>query len=264
MIAAVTGGSGFIGQVIVKLLIERGHTVQALARSDAAAQFLESLGANVVRGDLQADDNLDRLCQNADVMFHSAARVDMSGRMDEFQRVSIDGTRRIVAAAVQQQIPKFIYVSSAGIYTPDNSGRAYCADYSPTVPRHYNPYGIAKAAGEQIVRELCRPAGVDWTMMRLGFVYGPECRWILERFVAMMDRKQLVIMGNGRNRMATNYVDDAARAIVLAGLTQASAGKIYDVASDEQVSQEQFVNAIAAVLGRPPIKWKLQIGRAHV
>ncbi len=248
MNAAVTGGTGFVGQVLVRLLAARGGAVRVLVRQPKDDPTIRSLGGEPVRGDLTVPGGCEGLVCPGDVVFHSAARVDLAGRWADFRETNIEGTRRLVEHALTHRPKRFVHVSSAGVYSPLHLRGSISAERTLARPSRYNLYARAKLAAETIVRTECERAGCPWTILRLGFVYGPGNRPLLTQVARLRRRGGLSLIGRGDNRIATLHVDDAARAVLLAGTHPAAVGKIYDVASDEVVTQRQFVNATADTL----------------
>jgi nucleoside-diphosphate-sugar epimerase len=259
MNATVTGGSGFFGAALVRALVARGDRVRALARRQEAATALRALGAEPVMGDLTDPGGCDELVSDGDVVFHGAARVDMSGRWEKFQRTTIDGTRHLLAAALPRSPERFVYISSGGVYGSASGQSSICAERTPARPQSYNFYGRAKLAAEELVRAECERAGCPWTILRLGFLYGAGNQALLNHFLPLAKLNRLSIIGSGDNRIATLYIDDAIRATVLAAGASEAAGKIYDVASDERVTQRDFIDATTDALDLP--RCRRRVGR---
>ena len=259
MNAAVTGGSGFFGGALVRALRRRGDRVRALVRREEAAADMRALGAEPLIGDLTHLDGCDRLVAEGDVVFHAAARVDMSGRWEKFQRTTIDGTRCLLATALPRRPQRFVYISSGGVYAANANQSAPCAERTPARPARHNFYGRAKLAAERLVQAECQRAACPWTILRLGFLFGAGNRALFNHFVPLARLNRLFVIGSGDNRIATLYIDDAVRAAVLAGEAPAAAGKVYNVASDERVTQRDFINATTDALDLPPCR--RQIGR---
>jgi nucleoside-diphosphate-sugar epimerase len=82
MLALVTGGGGFLGQAIVRQLLERGDRVRIIARGDYPA--LRELGAETHRGDIQNLDSLQEACRGVEVVFHAAAKAGYWGKGRSF------------------------------------------------------------------------------------------------------------------------------------------------------------------------------------
>lgn len=249
MTAVVTGATGFLGRALLRTLADRGLAVRALVRRDADADAIRSPRVEPLRGDLTEPGALNGLVRGDEVVFHAAARVDVSGTWSDFHRTTVEGTRRLLEAALPRKPRRFVYVSSGAVYTLQRGGQSLCADRTPTRPARYNLYGRAKLQAETLVREQCERAGCPWTIVRLGFLYGPGNRALFEHFLPLLERGRLRIIGQGENRIAAVYVDDAARALLLAGTAAAAAGKMYDVAGDERITQRQFLLAVTQALG---------------
>ena len=103
MQAFVTGGSGFVGKQLIADLVARGDRVRALARSDAAAASVSDVGAEVVRGDLEDEGVLRAAMQGCAAVFHAAAKVELWGKREDFERVTVFGTRN---ACLQPRAPR--------------------------------------------------------------------------------------------------------------------------------------------------------------
>jgi len=251
MNVALTGGSGFLGLALVRALLRDGHRVRALVRRADAGIALRALGAETIRGDLTRPGGCAGLVSPGDTVIHAAARVAMAGRWPQFQRDTIDSTRNVLAAALPHRPARFVYVSSAGVYGTVGARDGYAAGRVPAQPARYNFYGRAKLAAEQLVQRECASAACPWTILRLGFLYGPGNRALLDTFVPLLELGRLFVIGDGSNRIATLHVDDAAHAILLAACHPTAVNHIYDVAGEEQVTQRQFLSATAAALDLP-------------
>ncbi|MFQ5806913.1 MAG: NAD-dependent epimerase/dehydratase family protein [Phycisphaerae bacterium] len=258
MNAAVTGGSGFFGTALVKALLARGDCVRALVRREEAAAEMHALEVQPLMGDLTEPDGCDGLVAEGDLVFHAAAWVDMSGPWERYQRTTIEGTRHLLAAALPRRPRRFVYISSGAVYAPGAGRGGFCAARTPTRPASYNFYGRAKLEAERLVRSECERSGCPWTILRLGFLFGAGNRAFLNHFVPLAKRNRLFIIGSGDNRIATLYIDDAVRATVLASTQPTAAGKVYDVANDEPVTQREFIDATTEALDLPRCRRRIR------
>lgn len=144
---AVTGGTGFVGKSLIRLAAAQGWQVRALARSRQNAQE----GVTWIAGALDRPDSLLELVQGSDAVIHVAGVVNAPDRA-AFEAGNVFGTIAMVEAAKQAGVERFIHVSSLAAREPDLSD-----------------YGWSKAKAEQVVAA----SGLDWTMVRPPWVYGP-------------------------------------------------------------------------------------------
>ena len=263
MKAVVTGASGFLGRALVAALIERGVEVWALVRRTDAAAELARAGANVHRGDLRDRASLAGLVREDDVVFHAAARVDMRGAWRDFERTTVLGTRNLLDAALPARPRRFTYISSGAVYGTASDSAGCCADRTAAQPAAHNFYGRAKLLAEAEVRESCVAARCEWSIARLGFLYGEGNRALLQHLGPLLAKRRVILIGKGHNRFATLHVGDAVEAVLLCGAHRRAAGRTYDVAADEVVTQKQFLEATADALGLPRPWRNVRVGLAR-
>ena len=154
--AFVTGGSGFVGRNLIPALRTRGIDVRALARSDSAMAAVKQLGAEPVRGDLSADAaNVASVLggmAGCDVVFHAAAHVKEHGKLAEFERINVAGTKAMLDCAKRAGVARFVHVGTEAVLA---DGKPIIrADETRPYPAHpMGPYPITKGAAERAVIE---------------------------------------------------------------------------------------------------------------
>ncbi len=262
MKAFVTGGTGFVGSHLIEQLRERGDEVVALCRRGSNDQLLQTLGAEVRYGDLDDPASLDAACAGCEVVYHAAARVEIVGAWEQYSRTTIEGTRRLLHAATRSQVRRFVFVSSCGIYHPAllAAGRVIDEFTDSPEPPHWFPYARAKFHAEEIVRRQSDP--MEWTIIRLGYLYGPRNRTMKTYLEPVMKGGIMTILGDGSNPMAMVYVTDATRAILRSGTCSDSAGKTLIAGGNEHVTQRQYFDSMADGFGLPRVKKKVPYGVA--
>lgn len=95
----VTGGSGFVGQNLIPMLIAQGYRVKALARSEKALRVVERLGAVAVQGDLNEVQDLTKGVKDCETVFHLAASVDFFSSPKELKKIHVDATELLLSVA---------------------------------------------------------------------------------------------------------------------------------------------------------------------
>jgi dihydroflavonol-4-reductase len=109
----VTGATGHIGNVLVRSLLERGRKVRALVRPGKNPLALQDLNIELAAGDVLDPDSLARVMQGVDVVYHLAARISVAaGPAPETERINLEGTRNVLAAARRAGIRRLVYASS--------------------------------------------------------------------------------------------------------------------------------------------------------
>jgi nucleoside-diphosphate-sugar epimerase len=109
----VTGGGGFLGSAIVRMLLERGDTVRSFSRSFYPA--LENLGVEQVTGDLADGDAVSRAVEGCELVFHVAARAGIWGRWNDYYQPNVVGTENILAACRKYQVHRLVFTSTPSV-----------------------------------------------------------------------------------------------------------------------------------------------------
>ena len=168
---AMTGASGFVGGVLARLLLARGHQVNALVRRPYRAQALAGAGVELVPGDLADDAALDELCADVDGLFHVAGWYHLGQRDRRVgERVNVDGTRSVLAAVRRAGTPKLVYTSTLAVNS-DTRGAVVDESYRFT-GRHISVYDATKARAHADV-EAAAADGLPAVTVMPGLVYGP-------------------------------------------------------------------------------------------
>lgn len=231
MIAAVTGGTGFVGQVLVsRLLRSRAFSeVRVLTRG----QFSPD-GTRTFRGDL-CQDPLEPFLERVDVLFHCAGELQ---REEAMRAVHVEGTRRLLAAA-GGRLWRWVQLSSVGVY--GRGMRAGTVDESsPIAPE--GAYETTKVQADRLVHEAA--AAVT---LRPSIIFGPGMpNRSLYQLVETINRGLFFFIGHGAIANYV-YVDDVADALVTCGTATTAAG-VYNLSDDRPM--EQFIGTIARELGK--------------
>jgi dihydroflavonol-4-reductase len=241
MNALVTGGTGFVGRHLIDALLRRGETVTALLRNPGKAGGLAARGVRLVPGDLSDAAALRAASRGQDVIFHVAGRIAARNEA-EFLAVNRDGVAQVVAAASDVSHARIVLVSSLAAGGPAARGQRLRGDEPP---RPVTAYGRSKLAGETAVRAGALP----WTIVRPPAVYGPGDREVLTVFRAA--RLGLApVFGDGAQELSLVYGPDLAEALVAAGVSPATAGRIFYACHPEILTSKAMVRCIGTAMGR--------------
>jgi UDP-glucose 4-epimerase len=257
----VTGGCGLIGSTTIDLLLREHQPEKIVILDNLARGSLANVEAalkdprvHLVRGDIRDADVVRRVTDGMDAVIHMAALRITACAADprEAMQVMCDGSFNVIDAAHHAGVKKIVAASSASIYG--------LADHFPTTEDHhpYNNrtwYGASKVMLEGLLRSYHSMYALPYVALRYFNVYGPRMdihgkytevliRW-MERISA---GEPPLIFGDGEQTMDFIYIDDIARANVLA-LQSESSDEVFNVASGTETSLNDLAAALAKVMG---------------
>ncbi|MBI4446458.1 MAG: NAD-dependent epimerase/dehydratase family protein [Acidobacteria bacterium] len=218
----VTGGAGFIGSHIVDHYIANGHQVMVV--DDLSTGRLENLNpaADFVELDVR-DPGIEKLFKmRFDVVNHQAARGNVRASMEDpmvYADVNVRGGINLLECCRKHGVRKFIYASTGGCVYGELQYKPADENH-PMVPR--DPYGASKASFELYLPVYKLNYGLEYTIFRYPNVYGPRQDPLGEAGVVSIFARQMllglpvVINGDGEQRRDFVYVEDVARANVMA------------------------------------------------
>ncbi|MDJ1131180.1 NAD-dependent epimerase/dehydratase family protein [Streptomyces iconiensis] len=233
----VTGGSGFIGQVLVRRLLDEGHSVRALVRSETSAAKISALGAEPVRGELTDPTTWRDGVAGSDVLFHLAAETDITAGRERHELVSVRGTRAAVDAARHARVPRFVHCGSEAALLA-GAPLVDVDETAPLRPDSEAAYSAAKAAAEKIVLDANTPE-LATVSIRPRFVWGPGSL-LVEGLVAAALAGQFAWIGGGRHTTDITYVENAVEGLML-GWRSGRPGQVYFVTDRHPVVLREFL-----------------------
>lgn len=256
----ITGGAGLIGSHIADQLVQQNASEVLIVdnftrgRWENLAWALANGPVTIVEGDIRDRRLLGEAMQGVDVVFHQAAiRIPQCA---ESPRLALEvlgtGTLNVLEAAVEARVRKVVAASSASIYG--------MAEQFPTTETHhpYNDrtfYGAAKAFNEGMLRSFHEMYGLDYVALRYWNVYGPRMDIhgaYTEVFIRWMERiaagQPPLIFGDGTTSMDLIYVEDIARANLLAAKADAS-DEAFNIASGEETTLNDLANYLLKCMG---------------
>lgn len=241
----VTGGSGFIGQVLVRRLLGAGHSVGVLVRSEASAAKIKALGAEPVRGELTDPLTWRDELTGRDVVFHLAAETDVTADRARHELVTVRGTRAAVEAARHAGVPRFVHCGSEAALLA-GAPLVDIDETAPLRPDSEAAYSATKAVAEKIVLDANAP-GFATVSIRPRFVWGPGS-FLVEGLAAAAKAGQFAWIDGGRHTTDVTFVENAVEGLVL-GWQRGRPGQAYFVTDRHRVTLRDFLETQFEIYG---------------
>jgi len=250
MRAFVTGGSGFIGGVLVRRLVEDGVRVTALARSESSAEKVRALGAEPFVGDLNPIGNMAEGAAGCDVAYHAAAFVEQWGPWREFQSATVEGTANALKACGAGGVKRFVHVGTEAALV-DGNALVDADETWPLKPDSRAFYPRSKARAEQAVVAANGAGGMETVVVRPRFVWGPGDTTLLPGIVDLIRDGKFAWVGGGGNLTSTSHVDNVVEGLVVAA-QKGRGGEAYFVTDGDPLPFREMITALAATAGVEP------------
>lgn len=253
-LAAVTGGTGFVGSHVVDALLAAGWRVRALVRRPESPGWLKGLPIEIAKGDVRDEAGLADFVRGAGTVIHVAGKTSAKN-LEEYRRANAGGAGN-VARATKAHAPgaHLILVSSQAAGGPSRDGRPVT---SADPPHPVSSYGISKLEGENEIRAA---RGLGFTILRPSAVYGPRETAIRDLFVAA-SRGIVPVLAGGLLRIQLVHVRDVAAA-VLGALRRGPRGETFFVAHPEVLDYRIIAETLAHL--RTPAAWLVPVPAALI
>lgn len=266
MLLALTGGTGFIGQYLLRELPRRGYDVRALLRRPAE---MPATVTSAVIGDLARPRNMAAALEGVNAIVHSAGvGHDVSGvPEDDYRAINTAATVELARAAKRAGVARFVFLSSI---------RAQCGPTAETVineaveARPTDAYGRSKLAAERGLEEL----DLDWVILRPVLVYGPGVKGNMAQLIRVANSSFPLPLGSLTARRSLLSVENLLAAVRTVVSAPAARRRTFTVADQERLTVREMIAALRNGLGRkrnvfpcPPVLLKLlfkTMGRSNV
>ena len=292
MKALVTGGGGFLGLRLVQRLLDDG--IEPISFSRASHAELAKLGVEERRGNLDSFEDVETAVKGCDAVFHVAAFPSVVMDPTPYYRTNLLGTRNVVAACLKHRVRKLVYTSTQCVANTVESQEGI-DESTPYAPRFLCWYQMTKAVSEQIVRaanyapwtddydfggldlspanfrkldpkvniaptrrDSTREDALLTVALRPHLIWGPGDRHLVTRMIERSRLHRLVRVGDGKNMIATIYVDNCADAHKLAfdALVPGSSvpGSVYYIAQEKPINCWRWIDDLLALVHEPPVR----------
>ena len=260
----VTGAAGFIGSQIAKSLLNRGDEVIGLDcfldsyprsfKEDRIRSLIDYEDLEFTEDDILSVD-LPRLLDRADIVIHEAAqpgvRSSWGGNFQSYSRNNIDATQKLLEAAKDSRIKKFVYASSSSVY--GNAEELPTKEDSPTKP--VSPYGVTKLAGEHLCHLYWKNFGVPIIILRYFTVFGPKPRPDMAHTIfskAILSGERIQMFGDGEQSRGFTYVSDIVDATLNAANSQITYD-VFNIGGGVTATMNEMVRILEEIIGKKAI-----------
>jgi len=255
----VTGGAGFIGSNLVDELVRRGHDVVVLddlssGRDGNLAVVRDKIDLRV--GSITDPTTAQQACCGVHYVIHLAARTSVARSVEdplETNRVNIDGTLNLLAAARNAKVRRLVYAASSSAY-----GETQTLPKIETMqPVPISPYGVSKYVGELYGQVFHRVYGLETVSIRYFNVFGPRqdplsvYSGVLSRFMlALIQDEPLIIFGDGEQSRDFTYIENVVDETLRACEAQGAAGLVLNGGTGGRITLNQVRDLLRKITGR--------------
>ena len=251
----ITGGAGFIGSNLVRRLVEEGAIVKILDNFfTGQKENLYGLNVEIIQGDVENIDDVNKAVEGAEIVFHLAARNIIVSTREPYKDflTNVLGTFNILQACLEKksQIEKIVYASSVSIYgnakyLPINE------DDSKTI---LNPYAASKLAAESYCSAFFETYGLPVNIVRYSNVYGPYQRpsnpycGVISKFISWaLSGEPILVYGDGEQTRDFTYIDDAVEATLKVATVMP--GLVFNIGTGIETSINKLAQLVIEITG---------------
>ncbi len=261
--AIITGGGGFVGKAIIKILLRQGVECQVLGRSDYPE--LEALGIQCFRGDIYDREFILQHLTNCNVVFHVAALAGIWGQWQEYYTINVQGTQNIIDGCLLNGIPALVHTSTPSVVF-DREDIINGDETLPYASQFLCGYAKSKAMAEKLALSVDQEV-LKTCAIRPHLIWGPGDPHLVPRLLERGRKGTLKIVGDGTNKVDITYIDNVAQAHFLAAqnlISSASAsGKAYFIGQERPVRMWQWINDLFKRMDVPPVTGKVSLPAAR-
>ena len=263
----VTGGLGFIGHNVVRVLEAFNHEVciidnqtdyGLIPKKELDYLMLERLcrikTRDICIGSIEKPFD-DSIFDGVDVVIHLASfprQKVVNSNPVVGRRVMSEGLLNLLELSIKHKVKKFVYISSSMVYGNFSRHDFYDGIDESSDCKPFGQYGILKYSGEMLVQDYSRQYDLDYTIIRPSAVYGPydvEDRVISKFFSAAISGKDLSVNGID-DSLDFTYIDDAATGIALAAVSDDTKNTIYNIARGKSHTLMEAAALVTDIVGQ--------------
>lgn len=251
MTVLVTGAPGWLGTELVKQLDHQDAEIHCLTLKGVDTSPLDPFDVEIHAGDIRSPESLESAFDNnITTVYHCAGIIHPSSLFgaDQFYSINADGTRNMLESAIQNDVDHFIYVSSNAAQGFNSSPNELMTEEMPCRPE--SDYGRSKYIAEQHVRRYHQEHGLDYTIVRPCWYYGPRQPERMNRLMGMILDGHPIIFGDGTNLRSMTYIPSLVEALLTVRANSTVAmEETYWIADERPYPTDYVYRTIADCLG---------------
>lgn len=250
--ALVTGASGFIGTHLIKKLLSENIGVRALVRPNSIhAGRLKRVPVDIVEGDLIDPEVLYQATKGIETIYHAGS--PMSNTWEQYEKVAIGGTEKLLEAAMSNRVKRFVQFSSLTVYELLRIKHKTIKEDSPYQknPQQMGPYAWAKIETEKLVFEAYRKHGLGVTVVRPAMVFGPMGRVFFPHLGYHYQDLVFFLIGKGDTLLPLTYVENTVDVIYRASVVDEAVGQAYNLVDDGEITTKTYLESFIRITGIP-------------
>ena len=256
----ITGGTGFIGSHLVRRNVEEGNGVMVLTLpGDPGIPDIESLGCEVITGNICDVTLVEELCRGQDVIFHCAAVVTDWAPKRLFNEVNIEGMENVCRAAVAAKVGRFVEISTNDVF---GLIEGVVIDESFPYKKWGEPYPDTKIEATEIAWRYFRDHGLPVTMVYPCWVYGPGDKTFVPLTADAIVKSEMLFWRKDV-LVWPAYIDNLVDLLMLISKSEDAVGRGYLVHDGESTTFQDFCAMIAESLGLPGPGLHIPYGAAY-
>jgi len=241
----ISGINGFIGSNLAQALLQKGHDVAGIVRTNSDLSFIKDLKLELFRGDITSIDSLDAPMKNIDIVIHVAGLASDWGVYRRFYKINVQGTQNMAQAAAASAVKRFVYISTVALHGFHN--QRYVDENFPMAQTIF-PYNETKKQAEKWLFEFAQTCQMEVTAIRPGNVFGPKDHTFIEKYLAALEQGKGGYVDGGKHWTCPTYIENLSDGIIKACFDPRAVGEAFIITDGLEISWREFTEKLCAAL----------------
>ncbi len=237
----VTGGTGFIGSLLAeRLYLHEGADVRAMVHNWPKAAYISRFDVELVKADITNYEDVENAIEGCEYVFHC---VGLGGPLA--MKINAEGTENVVKACIKHKVKRVVYLSSVVVHgdkiTDGMTAEAPFVSYG-------DAYADAKIEAEKRFWKLTKESGIEGSVIRPTYVWGPMSEWYTVEIIKQMKENRFYWVDNGSGSSNAVYVENVVDLALICGQAPKAVGESFLITDDEKSNWRNFYGHYAQML----------------